>query len=150
MNDERWKPHVTVATLVENQGKFLLVKEHIAGRLVYNQPAGHLEADESLIAAAERETLEETGWQVEVSGYLGVYRFIAPSGTTYLRHGFVAKPIAHDPQRPLDTGIVEAPWLSYEQILSEKQAMRSPMVIQLIQDYLHKSIYPLALFHEDR
>lgn len=147
---ERWKPHVTVATVVENDGDYLLVKEAPEGKIVYNQPAGHLDEGESLVHAAYRETLEETGWEVEITHYLGSYRYIAPNGTTYLRHGFCAKPLIHHKSRPLDQGIEEAVWMSYEEICQQYSNMRSPMVKQIIDDYRQGEHYPLAVLHEGR
>jgi 8-oxo-dGTP pyrophosphatase MutT (NUDIX family) len=146
----RWTPHVTVATLVEKDGKFLLVHETPAGKPVYNQPAGHLEANESLIDAAKRETLEETGWEVEITQYLGMYRYQAPNNVTYLRHGFVGEPLKHQPEQPLDDGIIEAVWMSLEEIESKAHLMRSAMVKDLIDDHLAKRHYPLAVLNEDR
>ena len=149
MSDTRWKPHVTVATVVEQNGKYLLVHESPEGKPVYNQPAGHLDEGESLIAAAKRETLEETAWEVSISHYLGSYRYIAPNGVTYLRHGFSAKAIQHHQEQSLDEGIIEAVWMDYEEIQQKSQLMRSPMVKQLIDDYRSGQLYPLAVLHED-
>jgi ADP-ribose pyrophosphatase YjhB (NUDIX family) len=146
----RWTPHVTVATLVEKDGKFLLVHEQAEAEPVYNQPAGHLEANESLIEAASRETLEETGWEVKITNYLGVYRYIAPNQVTYLRHGFIGKPVQHFPEQTLDSGIIAAVWMSHKEILNKRPQMRSPMVLQLIDDYLANKRYPLAVLNEDR
>lgn len=150
MSDKRWKPNVTVATVLEKDGKYLLVHEAPEGKAVYNQPAGHLDEGESLIAAAEREILEETGWEAHVTDYLGMYRYIAPNGITYLRHGFVAEPVEHDPERPLDKGIINAVWMSYDEITTNSAQMRSPMVKQLIDDYRSGQLYSLAVIHEDR
>src|SRR5690606_34474809 len=131
-----WAPHVTVATVVERQGRFLLVREQADGREVYNQPAGHLEQDETLVDAAERETLEETGWSVSVTALLSIGLYQSPlSGVTYLRHTFVAEPLSHHPERNLDEGILAAEWLSHEDLLERHQRLRSPMVLQAIRDY---------------
>lgn len=150
MVDSRWKPHVTVATVVERDGAYLLVHETPDGSAVYNQPAGHLEEGESLIQAAERETLEETGWEVSVTQYLGMYRYIAPNGITYLRHGFVAEAIKFYPQRPLDDGIIQAIWWNYDSVCNNVHLMRSTLVKQLIDDYRNNKCYPLDVLHEDR
>ncbi len=144
----RWTPHVTVATVVEKDGRYLLVHEEPEGIAVYNQPAGHLDEGESLIAAAMRETLEETGWEVDIRGYLGVYRFVAPNGITYMRHGFAASPRKYHKEAELDQGIIKALWLSYEEIQQRQHQMRSPMVINLIEDYRARHLYPLSLLHE--
>ena len=109
-----WQPDVTVATVVIDQGRLLCVEEHAGGALVLNQPAGHLEPDESLLDAAVRETLEETGWTVELEAFVGAYQWTSPAladgsgGRSYLRFAFAARPIAHDPARRLDEGIERA------------------------------------------
>lgn len=141
-----WAPHVTVATVVERDGRFLLVYEEADGRQVYNQPAGHLDPDESLHEAAIRETLEETGWHVKLTGLLGVNLYEAPSnGVTYLRTTFIAEAISRDPERALDTGIIEAVWLTYEEILARHNALRSPMTLQVIDEYRAGKRFPLAV-----
>ncbi|HCV95258.1 MAG TPA: NUDIX hydrolase, partial [Stenotrophomonas sp.] len=89
--DPRWTPHVTVATVVVHDGRLLLVEERIDGRLVLNQPAGHLEPGESLAAAALRETLEESGWEVRLNAFIGLYQWTAPDGTAFLRFAFAAE-----------------------------------------------------------
>ena len=142
-----WYPHVTVATIVEDQGRFLLVEEYADGNtLVFNQPAGHLEPNESLTDAALRETLEETGWTVQLQGIVGVGLYTAPSNkTTYFRTTFFATPLHHDPQRRLDTGIARAVWLSFEEIQALSAKMRSPLVPKVIEQYLNGHRYPLSM-----
>ncbi|WXL27602.1 NUDIX hydrolase [Ectopseudomonas mendocina] len=135
-----WNPHITVATVVEQDGKFLLVEELKAGRLVLNQPAGHLEANETLREAAIRETLEETGWDVELTGLLGIYLYTAPSnGVTYQRVCFTAKALRHHPDRQLDEGITRALWLSPEELAAEASRCRSELIIRCVDDYLNGS-----------
>lgn len=132
-----WQPHITVATVIEDQGRFLFVEELKAGRLVLNQPAGHLEADESLRQAALRETLEETGWEVELTGLLGIYLYTAPgNGVTYQRVCFSARPLRHDPQRELDTDISGITWLSRDELAGQAERWRSELVLRCIDDYL--------------
>lgn len=132
-----WKPHITVATVIEDQGRFLFVEEFKAGRLVLNQPAGHLEANESLRDAALRETLEETAWEVELTGLLGIYLYTAPSnGVTYQRICFTARPLRHDPQRELDSDISGITWLSREELASQPERWRSELVLRCVDDYL--------------
>ncbi len=144
----RWKPHTTVATILEQDGKLLFVEESDAGKRVFNQPAGHLEAGETLIDAAKRETLEETGYQCEIQAYLGLYTYQAPSnGITYHRHCFVAKTISHDPRLALDDGIIGTQWLTLEELLNSNKA-RSPLVIKCAQDYFENKTYPLDLIYE--
>lgn len=147
---EHWAPHVTVATIIEQNNRFLLVYEAPDGLPVYNQPAGHLDEGEKLSTAAVRETLEETGWEVTVTHYLGVYHYIAPNGITYLRHGFVAKPVKHHSKQALDVGIIEAVWMTYEEIQNRETQMRSTLVKQLVDDYRSGRFYPLAALNEDR
>lgn len=141
-----WAPHVTVATVVEHDGRFLMVYEHSEGKTVYNQPAGHLEPEESLIEAAVRETLEETRWQVEPTALLGIGLYRAPAnGVTYLRHTFAARPVQEHPDSPLDPDIIEPRWLTRDELLAVKDQWRSPMVMQAVDDYLAGTRYPLEL-----
>ena len=140
-----WYPHVTVATVVEDNGRFLLVEEYEGEQLVFNQPAGHLEPNETLIEAALRETLEETGWTVKIQGLVGIGLYTAPSnGITYYRTCFFAQPIAHDANRKLDVGIERAVWLTYEEIQALAPRMRSPLVTKVIEQYLSGHRYPLS------
>lgn len=147
MTNDRWRPNVTVATLVEKDSKFLMVNEAPNGIEVYNQPAGHLDENENLINAAKRETLEETGWEVEVTHYLGLYRHIAKNGITYLRHSFLAQPLKHHPDMKLDTGIIKAVWMSYEDICKQDN-LRGPLVKRLIDDYREGKIYTLDMLYD--
>ncbi|GGY66770.1 NUDIX hydrolase [Cellvibrio zantedeschiae] len=141
-----WAPHVTVATIVERDNRFLMVYEDSDGKLVYNQPAGHLDPDETLHQAAIRETLEETGWTVKLTGVVGVNLYTAPSnGVTYLRTTFIGEALSHDPQRKLDTGIIEAVWLTYEELVARKDQLRSPMTLQIIDDYRAGRRFPLEV-----
>lgn len=142
----QWVPHVTVATVVEQNGKFLLVHEQSDGQRVYNQPAGHWDEHESLFEAAQRETLEETGWVVELSHVLGISQYISPvNGFTYLRISFIAKPLHRIPDAKLDSDIIEALWLSYDEILSRQIQLRSPLVLNDIHRYQRGEHFPLSL-----
>lgn len=143
----RWLAHVTVATIVEDHGRFLLVEEMSADKKqVFNQPAGHLEADESLIEAAIRETLEETGWDVELTSVTGIYLYTAPSnGVTYQRVCFAARPLRHHPERALDEGILGARWMTREELAAQPEHWRSHLVLDCIDDYLRGEHYPLSL-----
>jgi 8-oxo-dGTP pyrophosphatase MutT (NUDIX family) len=144
-----WHPHITVATVVENQGRFLLVEEFKGGRLVLNQPAGHLEANETLREAALRETLEETGWDVELTGIVGIYLYTAPSnGVTYQRVCFVAKALRHHPQRSLDSGIVGTAWLTRDELSGQPERWRSELVLRCIDDYLAGPLHDLELIRD--
>ncbi|WP_114417765.1 NUDIX hydrolase [Marinospirillum perlucidum] len=152
----RWTPNSTVATLVHDGERFLLVEEYDRisqpGKPVLNQPAGHLEEDESLIEAAERETLEETGWLVEIQSYLGLYINTAPNGITYHRHCFIARPLSEVPGAQLDDGIIGPQWLTLEELeQEERQArLRSPMVLPCCRDFLAGQSYPLELIKDFR
>lgn len=145
----RWQPHITVATIVEDQGRFLLVEEESAGKAVLNQPAGHLEANESLLQAAVRETLEETGWEVELTAVTGIYLYTAPSnGVTYQRVCFAARPLKHRPELPLDAGIIGPRWLTRDELEACKDRWRSHLVARCIDDYLSGERFPLALIRD--
>ncbi|MEE1868564.1 NUDIX hydrolase [Pseudomonas auratipiscis] len=143
------RPHITVATIVEDQGRFLMVEEFKAGKHVFNQPAGHLEANESLLDAARRETLEESAWEVELTGIVGIYLYTAPSnGVTYQRVCFAARPLKHHPQRPLDSDIVRAIWLSRDELLAMPERWRSELVPRCIDDYLAGPLHSLTLIRD--
>ncbi|HEY7885716.1 MAG TPA: NUDIX hydrolase [Cellvibrionaceae bacterium] len=146
-----WQPHVTVATIVEREGKFLLVRELINGDIRLNQPAGHLEAGESLHQAALRETLEETGWTVALTGVIGIDLYTSPSnGITYVRTSFIARALSHDSARPLDTGIIDALWLSRDDVAARADSLRSPKVLEVIDHYLTGRQFPLEVVGTDR
>lgn len=139
-------PHITVATVVEREGRFLMVQENSGGRLVYNQPAGHVETGESLLEAARRETLEETGWQVELQKFLGIYQYTsAENGITYIRHCFIARAIEPRTELPLDADIAQALWLTAQELEQLEAEMRSPLVLEAVRDYLGGVAYPLEL-----
>lgn len=148
VQEPRWTPHVTVATVVVRDGRLLLVEEAIDGRQVLNQPAGHLEPDESLAAAAVRETLEETGWTVRLSAFIGTYQWTAPDGTPFLRFAYAAEPVSHDPDRPLDDGILRALWLTPAELKADPDRLRSPLVWQVVEDYLAGQRHPLSIVKE--
>lgn len=144
-----WKPNVVVAAIVERDGKFLLVEEEADGKLVLNQPAGHLDEGETLIDAVIRETLEETAWHFVPEALLGVYRWPHPtSGATYIRFAFTGHVRRHDAHRKLDHGIHRALWLTPEEIRRERTRHRSPQVERAIDDYLGGRRYPLDLLKE--
>jgi len=143
-----WFPHVTVATVVEKDARFLMVREKCFGDIVYNQPAGHLDPEESLIDAAVRETLEETAWEVEVQYLIGVQHYhSAQSGITYIRFSFCATALKHHPDRELDSAILSAEWKSFNEIKAMPELLRSPMVLQDIERYLAGEKYPLSLIN---
>ena len=133
----RSTPHITVATVVEKEGRFLFVEEHAEKRKVLNQPAGHLEMDESLIQAAIRETLEETGWDVEISHIVGIYLYTAANNVTYQRICFAGQALAKRESYVLDEGIIGPVWLSRDELLDKRDMWRSPLVLRSIDDYLN-------------
>lgn len=141
-----WKPHVTVAAVIERKGRFLLVEERVKGRTVYNQPAGHLESGESLAEAVIRETLEETTRAFAPDAVTGVYRWTIPDdAVTYLRVCFAGSCSDPDPSRPLDEGIVATHWFGPEELAARREQLRSPLVMACIEDYLAGKRYPLSL-----
>ncbi|MEA9606928.1 NUDIX hydrolase [Xanthomonas campestris pv. plantaginis] len=148
LQETRWHPDVTVATVVVRDGRFLQVEESIGGRLLLNQPAGHLEPDESLLQAAVRETLEETGWDVRLTQFIGTYQWVAPTGQCFLRFAFVADALAHHPERSLDTGVVRALWMTPEELRAANDRLRSPLVWEVVADYLAGQRHPLALVRQ--
>lgn len=146
-----WKPHATVAAIIEQEQRFLMVEELKQGQTVYNQPAGHLEPHESLLQAVIRETREETARDFEPEYISGIYRWDQfPAGgeqrnRCFLRVAFVGSYHHYDPDQPLDDGIVRTLWLSREELAAQPNKLRSPMVLRCIDDYLAGARYPLDL-----
>lgn len=131
-----WPLHVTVAAVVELEGRFLLVQESVGRQSVINQPAGHLEEYESLVDAVVRETLEETAWHFQPQAIVGIYRWINPKGNTYLRFCFSGVVTHEEPNRELDHGIQHVLWLNHNELQQRRHELRSPLVLQCINDYL--------------
>lgn len=151
MHTDIWKPNTVVATIVEQDGRFLFVEEEADGRAVFNQPAGHLDPGETLLDAARRETLEESGWHVEPTGLVGIYLVEPPgSSITYQRFCFRARALRHDPARALDKEIIRAVWLTRDELVDERARHRSPLVLRCVDDYIAGHNYPLALIHDLR
>lgn len=143
-----WTPHATVATIVEREGQFLMVEETSQGLRVFNQPAGHVEEGESIFDAAIRETLEETGWLVRLTGLVGLYTYLAPNGVTYYRICFAAEAIEHQTER-LDPDIIAAHWMSLSAIQDKKDdSLRSPLVLRCLEDCLSRPHLPLNSIYE--
>ena len=143
---ELWRPSVTVAAVIERGGRFLLVEEEIDGRRVLNQPAGHLDRGESLLAACRREVLEETAHHFAPRALVGIYRWrYAPKDVTFLRFCFSGDLEGVAPGRALDHGIVAARWLSGDELLARKAQHRSPLVAQCERDFLAGRRFPLEL-----
>lgn len=138
-----WKPDITVAALTERDGRFLLVEESIGRRLVFNQPAGHVEEGESFLDAVVRETREETAWLFTPEALLGVYSWRSPSGRWTLRFAFCGSVTDHRPSQPLDRGIVRTHWLTRGEAVQRTAALRSPLVLRCIDDYLSGRRLPL-------
>lgn len=145
-----WCPRVTVACIVNAGERYLMVEEEVAGRVVYNQPAGHLEEGESLVQAAARETLEETGWTVAVRHLVGIYRWRSHEhGEVVLRFAFAAQALHHDAARPLDVGIRRALWLDRRQIAAlGDERLRSPLVLASIDAWLAGRRLPLDVLED--
>jgi len=142
-----WKPGVTVAAVIERNNTFLMVEELIDGQRVINQPAGHLDDNESLVEAVIREVREETAWNFRPSALLGIYRWQHPTKKlTHMRTTFVGDVIDHDPDQPLDKPVLRAEWFALEQ-LQKDENLRSPLVLRCIDDYLSGKRYPLELLH---
>lgn len=149
-----WQPDVTVATIVVRDGRLLCVEERVNGQVVINQPAGHLEPDESLLDAALRETREETGWDVRLTAFVGAYQWKAPTqpdgsnGRHFLRFAFAADPVQHDPGRELDTGILRASWMTPAELMAARERHRSPLVWHAVADYLAGQRQPLSMLQQ--
>lgn len=140
-----WKPHTTVAAIVERDGKFLIVEESVNGEIVYNQPAGHLDPHEDLIDAVIRETREETAWRFTPEALIGIYLWPQPNThRTFLRFAFCGTCSDFRADQPLDDGILRALWMSKTELQNSKK-LRSPMVLQNIDDYLAGRRYPLDI-----
>ena len=150
MAEEIWKPHTTVAALCQRDGKYLMVKEMVDQKIVYNQPAGHLEPGESLLEAIVRETLEETRYRFTPVSLQGVYRFtpVEAPHRTYLRFLFRGD-VGEQLEGALDQGIIAAEWLSYEEVLACGDRHRTPMVLQCIEDARNGPGFPLQVISQD-
>lgn len=154
----RWKPNVTVAAVVEQAGKFLLVEEHTADGLRLNNPAGHLDPGESLADACARETLEETAHRFRPTALVGVYmsRVPRPAGepgesvqVTYLRFAFCGELGEFLPGQRLDHGIVRTLWMAPDEIRSSRDRHRSPALMQCVEDYLAGRRFAIDLLRTD-
>ncbi len=145
-----WKPSVTVAAVIERGGRFLFVEERIDGRLVLNQPAGHLDPGESLVAACRREVLEETAHDFEPRALVGVYRWhYAAKDVTFLRFCFAGEAGAFHKDRALDKEIVALHWLAIDELKARKSDHRSPLVQKCVEDYLAGVRYPLDVLSRE-
>ena len=152
--DKRWRPSVTVAAIIERDGRFLMIEEETSGGLKLNNPAGHLDPGESLADGCAREALEETAWHFTPTALVGVYmaRFVKQADgedITYLRFAFCGELGAHEPQRGLDEGIVRVLWMTYDELRATADRHRSPMVLRCIDDYLAGVRIPLSQVYTD-
>ena len=146
MKKNIWKPNTTVAAIIELDKKFLLVEEQTERGNRYNQPAGHLEDGESLIQAVIRETMEESAYEFTPKALLGIYHWKHQhNDTTYLRFAFIGSVGRHYPLQQLDDGIVQAVWMSIDEMRDKANLMRSPQVLSCVEDYLAGKRYPLAV-----
>ena len=150
----RWKPNVTVAAVIEQGGRFLLVEEETSDGLMLNNPAGHLDPGESPEQGCAREVLEETAHAFRPTALLGIYlarsqRNATGQDTTYLRMAFRGELGARDPARKLDSGIVRTLWLTHEQVRASSARHRSPLLLRCVEDYLAGTAHPLSLIHTD-
>lgn len=151
---KRWGPSVTVAAVIESQGRFLMVEEETPEGLRLNNPAGHLDPGESLVQAVVREALEETARPFEPQGVLGIYlsRFQRPAtgeDVTYLRVAFRGRAGPADPWRALDRGIVRTVWMTPEELRASGARHRSPLVLRCLEDHLAGANHPLSLLQAD-
>jgi 8-oxo-dGTP pyrophosphatase MutT (NUDIX family) len=140
------RPRVTVAAVIERDGRFLIVQEPKNQKVVFNQPAGHVEANETLIEAVVREVKEETAWDFTPEFLTGIYEWYnAKNGKTYLRTTFTGTVTNHDPKQQLFDGILDAAWMTPEELQAQRDTLRSPMVLRCIEDYLAGTRFPLNL-----
>lgn len=145
-----WKPSVSVAAVMERGGRFLFVEERIDERLVLNQPAGHLDPGESLIAACQREVMEETAHEFEPRSLVGIYRWhYAAKDVTFLRFCFAGEVGDFHKERSLDKEIVRLHWLTVDELKARKAEHRSPLVQQCVEDYLAGQRFPLAVLSKE-
>lgn len=154
MNNERWKPSVTVAAVIEDRGRFLLVEEETAEGLMFNNPAGHLDPGESPLEGVVREALEETARNFVPEALLGVYlaRFARPSrqeDVTYLRLAYTGRVGEPLPGRALDRGIVRTVWMTVDELRATAARHRSPLVLRCVEDHLAGRRLPLDVVHVD-
>jgi len=141
-----WRPSVTVAAVIERDGRFLFVEETQDGRRVLNQPAGHLDPNETLIAACSREVLEETAHRFQPTGLVGIYRWHhPPADVTFLRFCFSGAVFEFDSARPLDKEIVALHWLTPAELKKKSSMHRSPLVQQCLDDYLAGHNFPIEV-----
>ena len=143
--NEIWKPNVTVAAVINREGRYLLVEEETDDGIRLNQPAGHLDENESLVEACARETQEESAWQFVPTALVGIYQWQRPQkDITYLRFVFAGTLGAFDAKRKLDEGILRVLWMTLEEVRDSQDRHRSPLVLQCIVDHQAGQRIPLT------
>lgn len=143
------RPELTVAAIIEQDGRFMFIEERVGGCLVINQPAGHVEPGETLLQAVCRETLEETAWTFLPEAMVGIYLWSRGAGQpSFLRVAYSGHCSDHDKHRVLDTGIERVLWLSRDELLARTPQLRSPMVLRAVDDYLAGIRYPADLIRD--
>jgi len=141
-----WKPHVTVAAIIEQDNRFLCVEEETPNGLQFNQPTGHFEENEDLITAIKREVNEETAWQFEPQNIISIQLWRKnPEFPTFIRICFSGQCHNYNPNQKLDDGIIATHWLTREEVALQQHRLRSPLVLTSIDDYLNGHRYPLSL-----
>jgi len=145
--NKKWIPHVTVATIIEKDNKFLMVEEDLHDKKLLNQPAGHLDENETLIEAAIRETLEESAWLVEINHLIEFAQWTSPnSDTHFLRACFSGTAIKNFPNQKLDDGIIRSLWMTRDEVQQNAHRLRSPLVLNHIDHYIAGKKYDLDFF----
>jgi phosphatase NudJ len=152
--ENRWRPSVTVAAVIERDGRFLLIEEETSHGLRLNNPAGHLDPGESPAEGCAREAMEETTWNFRPTALVGVYmsRFIKKAtgeDITYMRFAFCGELGEPDPNRTLDEGIVRTLWMTADEIRANAERLRSPLVLRCVEDYLAGVRYPMSAVYSD-
>jgi len=141
-----WKPHLTVASVIERKNKYLLVEEHTDNGIAFNQPAGHVENGESIVSAIKREVNEETAWLFEPEAIIAIQLWRkTPEYPSFVRVCFSGKVHSHNAEQKLDDDIITTHWLSREQMAEKKSQLRSPLVLKSVDAYLNGERYPLSL-----
>ena len=144
---DNWIPHITVATIIQKNDKFLMVEEDLHGKKLLNQPAGHLDKGETLVQAAIRETLEESAWEIEISHLIELAQWTSPnSDTHFLRACFAGIAIKHFPDQKLDDGIIRSLWMSRDEVEQNAHRLRSPLVLNHIDHYIAGKKFDLDFF----
>lgn len=145
-----WVPHITVAAVIEKNEQFLIIEENTSEGIRFNQPAGHLEPNETIINAVIRETQEEAARLIEPQHLIGIYRWYCEYNKhTYLRFCFYAKEISFDPVQKLDNGIIRTLWMTQNELIEQQNKCRSPLVLQCISDYIAGKQYPMSLLQDE-